>query len=34
MFSMARKAKTDDKYLAAHKKITGYKYLPQQDKTV
>jgi len=26
MFSMARKAKTDDKYLAGHKKIIGYKY--------
>ena len=23
---MARKAKTDDKYLAGHKKIIGYKY--------
>jgi len=34
MFSMAWKAKTDDKYLAGHKKIFGYKYLPQQDKTV
>jgi hypothetical protein len=31
---MARKAKTDGKYLAGHKKIFGYKYLPQQDKTV
>lgn len=33
MFSMARKAKTDDKYLAGHKMIFGYKYSPQ-DKTV
>jgi hypothetical protein len=31
---MARKAKTDDKYLAGHKKIFGYKYSPQQVKTV
>jgi len=31
---MARKAKTDDKYLAVHKKISGYKYFPQQDKTI
>jgi hypothetical protein len=31
---MARKAKTDGKYLAGHKKIFGYKYLPQQDKIV
>jgi hypothetical protein len=34
MFSMAWKAKTDDKYLAGHKNIFGYKYLPQQDKTL